>query len=500
MQCQSPIVALQRHYAYSEPQNALGYLGPALAIARQRYGLGAFGAGTLLTESATGVKTGVSAAGIATTIGSGVASAVGAGAAAGSFVPIIGTAIGIIVGLIASGVFSHRQDPEVGNFNNAMAMYAQNPDNIFNIADKYLVLAGLFDLEPGQIKGNIPIYKKYGRMGEQAFTQDFANLIYNAAQSGAIGPSDTPNSVMSKVVQPWIDNFGYGAMTDHNADMINRILTGMIAEYVTGLWKQRWYARAGDMPNWHIPTFTLPGAAGTAPGPSGTPTAAPVITAPAAPVSPLTGMTPTGEVDPKYGPIYTRPGDLNRYVAYGNGVMSLGIPVPTATPVPVLQTSPIAFPLPVTPTPITLPTPVSPPPQASAIALPPGFTVTGADANTNLPLYVGTDGRTYTWNGVLMSPFSGTALIQGQLVPTQLGLAQSASPPSMSFSLPSPMMSAQGFTPSTPVPAPGISPTVAGVSGAGLPSWLTWGAIGGAALLLLATARPLRGGNYKRAS
>lgn len=240
---------------------------------------------TAVSSAYTGASVGAAVGStLLATGGTTVASTIGAAAAAGSFVPIIGTAIGLIVGLVASGVFNHRVDPEVGNFNAAIQLYnAQGLNGIINIADKYLVLAGLFDLEPGQIKGNIPIYKKYGRMGEQRFTQDMANVIYNAAQAGQIGPNDTIETVFSRIVQPWIDSFGYGAMSDSNMGMIQAILLGMTAEYITGLWKQRWFARAGDMPNWQIQPFTLPNvpaalqASQASQVPTASPTPSPVV-------------------------------------------------------------------------------------------------------------------------------------------------------------------------------------------------------------------------------
>lgn len=265
---------LRRTLAPYVPDRGGDFVSPA----RRRVSLGA----SSLVQSAGSVYTGA-AAGAAVT-GTSIASAVGAAAAAGSFVPVIGTVIGAIIGLVASGVFNHRVDPEVGNFNAAVQLYnMQGPAGILNIADKYLVLAGLFDLEPGQIKGNIPIYKKYGRMGEQRFTQDMANLIYSAAQSGQITANDTVQSVFDRIVMPWINGFGYGAMQDRNGEMINAILLGLTAEYITGLWRQRWFARSGDMPNWQIPTFSLPASpsvSSSAPAPTASATPSPVPVSP----------------------------------------------------------------------------------------------------------------------------------------------------------------------------------------------------------------------------
>lgn len=237
--------------------------------------LGALGASAAIAvgkQAYTGIGTGATVASVSTAIGTSVATAIGAGAAAGSVVPIIGTAIGAIVGLLASGILNHKTDPEVGNFNQAIALYKQNPTSVVNIANKYLVLAGLFDLQPGQIKGNIPIYKRYGRMGEQRFVTDLVTRIYNAAQIGQITAADTPLTIMSRIVQPWIDSFGFGTMTDNNADMITLILIGMIADYVTGNQKV-WSAVGGQFPFGSVPPFALPQLAAPPPAPPANPQA-----------------------------------------------------------------------------------------------------------------------------------------------------------------------------------------------------------------------------------
>lgn len=245
--------------------------GRGSAARRSFRGYSGLGASNLMSSASggyVGASVGAAASGFILGGATTVAGSIAGAAAAGSFVPIIGTAIGAVIGLVMSGVFNHRVDPEVANFNAAVQLYnMQGPAGILNIADKYLVLAGLFDLEPGQIKGNIPIYKRYGRMGEQAFTQDMCNLVFNAAQSGQITDNDTVQSVFSNIVMPWIDKFGYGPMQDSNAGMISAILLGLVAEYITGLWKKRWFARAGDFPNWNIQTFSLPAVMAPAPAP-----------------------------------------------------------------------------------------------------------------------------------------------------------------------------------------------------------------------------------------
>lgn len=324
---------------------------PHVAYRPPRRGLGFLGAGGLV-QTAGSVYSGATAGSL---IGAGtsVAGAIGAGAAAGSFVPVIGTAIGAIVGLVVSGVFNHRVDPEVGNFNAAIQLYnSQGVNGIMNIADKYLVLAGLFDLEPKQIKGNIPIYKKYGRMGEERFVGDMCRLIYSAAQSGKITSNDTVQSVYNNIVAPWIASFGYGAMSDTNGEMITNILIGLIAEYITGLYKQRWFARGGTLPTTFaaLTDFALPAASTQtlAPSPAqaqpvtpvaNVPTAAlPTNSTPGPPPPPIVFGTPQYMlsagyqiigVDPTYGNIYKTPGSNAPAVVVLNGQV---VPYPAQIP------------------------------------------------------------------------------------------------------------------------------------------------------------------------
>jgi hypothetical protein len=438
-----------------------------------------------LTAGVTGVKSGVQAGMLTSSIGAGTVSALGLGAAAGSVVPIVGTAIGVIVALVASGVFSHKMDPEVGNFNNAMALVrAQGPTAVLGIQDKYLVLAGLFDLEPKQIKGNIPIYKKYGRMGEQRFVMDMCALIQAASNQGIITANDTVQSVYDKVVAPWIAGFGFGPMQDSNTELINYLLLGLIGEYVSGQYKQRWYAVGGQFAFGALPAFTLPGSSAVAPTTSGTPvpTTAPV---PAVGTPQSAGFVPTGQSDPKYGPTYTRAGDPTLYAWYNGSPMAIGsISAPTPTVAP------------------------AQPAQTSAVAIPAGFVLVGS--SNNLPAYQGPDGYFYSWNGTTMSPLTGTLLgSTGQVFNVQGGAPVSnTAPVSTSLSTNtqagvSPFASsAPTYTPYTPYTAPSSplptvtsAPIAAGI-GAGLPSWLTWGAVAGVVGLMLITARPA-GGQFK---
>jgi hypothetical protein len=231
--------------------------------------------------------------GALTQIGSGstvssAAAGASAGATIGSVVPIVGTAVGALIGGAVGAIASafNRQDQEAQNFDQAQAISKANGASaVLNIQNKYLVLAGLFDLNASQIKGNIPFYKKYGRLGEYAFTVAMCNQVQAAANAGVINNNDTPQSVYSKVILPWINGMGYGAFSDSNAEMLGYIMMGMIAEYCAGIYTQRWYARGGDMPFGGLAPFTLPQAQQAAqPQVTASPTPSPVATnnAPAA--------------------------------------------------------------------------------------------------------------------------------------------------------------------------------------------------------------------------
>lgn len=220
--------------------------------------------------------------------GSGAGAAIGAsqGATVGSaIVPGIGTAIGAVVGAIGGAIAGaiNKKDPENVDFNDAVAIWQQNPNAVYAIGNPYLALAGLFDLN---ITTNIPIYRKFGHMGEAAFVVWLCNTVYNAAQARQIGANDTALTVMSKVVQPAINAWGYGPMSDPHSDLITRLIVAMILQYTAGL-EGNWRAIGGDYPTQFnsIPPFSLPAAPVPAP-------AAAAVTAPAPSAAATSGVVP----------------------------------------------------------------------------------------------------------------------------------------------------------------------------------------------------------------
>lgn len=248
---------------------------------------------------------------------SSAAAGASAGAAAASVIPIVGTAVGAILGAVGGVVSAalHRVDPETADFNQAVAMWQSNPASVYNIANKYLPLAGLFDLS---LKGpHIPIYQKYGRMGEFRFVSDLVNEVYQAAQQGQIGPNDTALTIMSRIVQPWIDSWGYGPMQDPHGDLINRLIVGMINDYIGGI-QGNWTAVGGDYPFSSLPRFSLPSA----------------VPVPAPASSPVTTVNPVGT------PVSAAPIPPPVTVAPIPPPISTVIPVVAPTPVPPSSTIP----------------------------------------------------------------------------------------------------------------------------------------------------------------
>lgn len=361
----------------------------------KRQPLGALGSQAVNTAKGAYAGASAGAAATGTTI-------LGA-AAAGSVVPIIGTAVGLVIGLFASGVFSHHADPEVANFNQAVAIWKQNSQAALNIANKYLVLAGLFDLTPGQIKGNIPIFRKYGRMGEYRFVSDMMNLVYQAAQSGRIKATDSVQSVKTNIVQPWIDSWGFGPMQDSNAGLIDLMILGMLAEYIAGA-QGTWTARGGDFPFASLPKFGLPAAL---PAPSAQ-MPLPVTPSSACPApyvwngSQCVLPASTSSSAPNQAPTQTPASCGLPYVWNGTQcVLPLGAVPPSQNP----NTTP---------------------------SVPSGFAAVGTDSSGN-PIFANPQGVLYSWTGSGMQIWSGQ-LAQGSSAAAQMqaalqnALAQGQSP------------------------------------------------------------------------
>jgi len=526
----SPIARKQRALYGADP----GFIVPRQVIqraqlqanARRRGRLGYFGIASNPQAGSSvysGPPVGAGAGGGAKV---GAVQGASVGAVAGPIGMAIGAAIGAVGGAIAGAL--GKKDPEQANFDQAVAIYNANPQGILALVNKYLPLAGLFDLN---IKTNIPIYKRYGRMGEQKFLADMSMLIYNAAQSGKITANDTPQTIMVKVVQPWIDSFGFGPMSDPHQDMINMLLMGLIIDYVTGNQKN-WKARSGDFPFGSLPDFSLPA-----------PVSAPSTATSAATSSPTPGMsvtpvqianpipanvlstdgsaatpgsntalkTPGGQFFYFGGPALSS-GDYPVYAnGQANGVGGIGLVLLNGGHL-YLKTlagdwrvwsggsnwSASADP--------TTQTGATQSPSSTTVTIPAGFSIVAADAATKLPIYGTVNGGYLAWDGTTMTPFTGT-LTNGLVIQGGAPVASVGTPAPVTSNLPSLTTGSQQLfnssLPPLPAPADTSVPTqapapaapqqvaTAGVSGAGLPSWAPLAAIAGVAALMFATARPV---------
>lgn len=410
---------------------------PTYVFAARAANLGAFGAQQF--QMGTGA-------------GSGAAAGAASGASIGSAVPVIGTAIGAVVGAVIGAIAGSigKKDPEDADFQQAIAIYnSQGLQGVLNISNKYLVLAGLFDLR--SIHTNIPIYKKYGRMGEQRFVTDLCNLLYSAGQAGKIAPTDTVIAVKQRIVDPWIDSFGYGPMADPNAKMIDTIILGMTAEYLMG-GQGLWLDVKGNPTFKNLPNFALPAAA-TATPPVSVPIYAPQPTGAVTPV--LTSSTPVSAAQPV---------PQVSSVAIPGGFNLVG----TANGMPAYQGADGRFyswngtqMLPLTGTLTTS--------SGNAVPIQNGVTAPAAPGQSIGPQYAQLD--------------------PGTLQAIQSMLAQGATP----------QQTYQAAVSSGVPPAAAANAVQAAGTGAGLPSWMGWAGVGlGVIMLGFALARPSGGKSRAR--
>lgn len=199
------------------------------------------------------------------------------GAAIGSIVPGIGTAIGALGGALVGGLSSlvgpGRVDPETANWQNYLNTYTgsaktptQQADLASQVSNPYGLLAGEFD----EKSSTLPMYQKYGRMGEQKFTNDLTKQIQSGIDSGTITKNDSASDIYSKVVDPWVSSMGKGwnNVGDAYKGATRGLLTQMVSQYMGGQAPADWKAVGGDNPFAKLsgPVFqTTPGP--TNPGP-----------------------------------------------------------------------------------------------------------------------------------------------------------------------------------------------------------------------------------------
>lgn len=192
--------------------------------------------------------------------GSDTLSGAEAGATIGSAIPVVGTAIGAVVGgavgALSSAFGPGAKDPETNVSNsiiNATSARGNSSQVAQSVQNPYLALAGLMD----ERQSTLPMYAKYGRMGEQKFTNDMVSQINQAAQQGIISQSSTPQEVYNQVVAPWVASMGSGwnnVGATYTATT-QGLLQDMVTQYMSGTAAQNWKAVGGDSPFSQLPAF-----------------------------------------------------------------------------------------------------------------------------------------------------------------------------------------------------------------------------------------------------
>lgn len=183
-----------------------------------------------------------------------------AGASIGSVIPVVGTAIGAVVGgavgALASAFGPGAKDPETyvsNNLINYTSGHGNSQAAAQSVQNPYLALAGLMD----EHSSTLPMYAKYGRMGEQKFTNDMVSQINQAAQQGIISSSSTPQEVYNQVVAPWVASMGSGwsNVGSTYTATTQGLLQDMVTQYMSGTAAQNWKARGGDSPFSTLPAY-----------------------------------------------------------------------------------------------------------------------------------------------------------------------------------------------------------------------------------------------------
>jgi hypothetical protein len=241
-----------------------GYGGAAVNAAQLGSKLGAFGN----YSSAVGTAAGYAAAPLALynevknwqsgNTGSDALGGASTGAAIGSIVPGIGTVVGGLVGgavgALSSAFGPGKTDPETNNWSSFLTANNKQPGLASQVSNPYGLIAGVFDEHGGS---SVPMVQKYGRMGEQKFTNDMATTINSALAKGVISKTDSPQTVYQKVVLPWTNSMGTGwkNVGPEYTNAIQGLLQQMTTQYVSGQAQSQWKAIGGDNPFKNLPKY-----------------------------------------------------------------------------------------------------------------------------------------------------------------------------------------------------------------------------------------------------
>lgn len=204
-----------------------------------------------------------------------------AGASVGSVVPVLGTTVGAVVGAVLGaigGAFIGSRRPESDLWDQYKKIAGTARGIELDPAFRAGAFVGLFRLGkntfPPRAKGG------YGPRDDARFLNDMAAQIAAAVRAGQVTAADNAQSVFSKVVGPWISQWG----TEPNADWRrweNQIVTDLIDAYLYDL---PIIATSYTTQGWAQPRLSD---VVKSMQPAPTPTPAPAPPAPVAPAAPV---------------------------------------------------------------------------------------------------------------------------------------------------------------------------------------------------------------------
>jgi hypothetical protein len=170
------------------------------------------------------------------------------GVAFGPMGALVGGVIGGAVGAVASAFGPGRTDPETATVQGLINWTSSNKNSqaaAQSVQNPYMMLQGLMD----EHHSDLPIYQKYGRADALGFTKDMTTQINDALHAGKISKTDSPESVFSKVVLPWVNSMGdWSKIGDTYQNVVSGLLQNMTAQYMQNEEYQNWTAAGGDNP------------------------------------------------------------------------------------------------------------------------------------------------------------------------------------------------------------------------------------------------------------
>lgn len=226
--------------AASAAGSGLGAAGTALGVAGAAYGayntVKAWNQGNVKGGAVSGASTG---AAVGTMIVPGIGTVVGA---------LIGGAVGA-VGSMIHGKEAAEDSAKKYYFDAQTkgAQPGQVDDNTFTTALVGEFRSGASGFPP-KASG------KYGKNDDDKFAADMAEKINSAYQSGTITSSDSPDSIYSKVIDPWFQEMG-GFKRQGDIPKLKSLTVDMITRYTSGR-PITWQEAHGGQPQYAMPKYS----------------------------------------------------------------------------------------------------------------------------------------------------------------------------------------------------------------------------------------------------